>query len=462
MNSFDINKDKLKSVYFIGIGGISMSALAEVLLNEGLSVSGSDSKESSMVKKLKSHGANISIGHEAKNIGDNIDLVVYTDAISCDNPEYLKAKEKNIPMLDRGNFLGQLMTQYETSIAIAGTHGKTTTTSMLSAIVHASHLDPTILLGGELDCIGGNVRLGSDKVILTEACEYKGNILKFYATLGVILNVEADHLDFYNNIEEIIETFKGFVDKISASGYALVNGDDQNALKAVVDASCTVKTFGIENDCDYKASDITFNEAGISFFNLTVEGKETFKVILNVTGLHNIYNAIAALASAHIAGIDMSEAVEKLTEYNGTHRRLEHKGYFSGVRVIDDYAHHPTEIKATLKAVKNLNMNKVWSIFQPHTYTRTKSLLEEFSSAFSDADKVIITDIYAAREKDNGDIHSKDLVEKLVSNGVDAIYFKDFSDIEDFLKNSASDGDLVLTMGAGDVYIIGESLVETV
>ncbi len=460
MNSFDINKDKLKSVHFIGIGGISMSALAEVLLSDGVKVSGSDSKESKMVKKLESDGAIIYIGHKEENIGDNLDLVVYTDAISDDNPEYLRAKRDNIPLIDRGNFLGQLMTQYETSIAIAGTHGKTTTTSMLSAIIHASHLDPTILLGGELDCIGGNVRLGDDKVILTEACEYKGNILKFYATLGVVLNVEADHLDYYNNIEEIIETFKGFVEKIPASGYALVNSDDQNALKALGGQTCTVKTFGIENESDYRGSNITFNEAGVSFFDLTVDGREKFKVILNVTGLHNIYNAIAALATAHIAGIDMSEAVEKLTEYNGTHRRLEHKGFFRDIRVIDDYAHHPTEIKVTLKAIKNLNMKKVWCIFQPHTYTRTKSLLEEFSESFSDAGKVIITDIFAAREKDNGEIHSTDLVDKLVSNGVDAIYIKEFADIKDFIEKNASKGDLVLTMGAGDVYTIGESLVE--
>lgn len=459
MNLFDINKDKLQSVHFIGIGGISMSALAEVLLKDGVTVSGSDSKASAIVKKLEDKGVKIYIGHSGENLVKDIDLVVYTDAISDDNPEYLKAREENIPLLDRGNFLGQLMTKYKTSIAISGTHGKTTTTGMLSTILHSTHLDPTILLGGELDCIGGNVRLGEDEVILTEACEYKGNILKFNATLGVILNVEADHLDYYNNIEEIIETFKGFVDKIPSDGHVLINGDDENALKTVVDAKCIVKTFGIESDADYKATNIVFSEEGISFFDLLVNN-EKFKVILNVTGLHNIYNSIAALATAHIAGVDMNEAIEKLSQYSGTHRRLEQKGFFRGIRVIDDYAHHPTEIKAALKAVKNLNMKKVWCIFQPHTYTRTKSLLEDFSKAFSDADKVIITDIYAAREKDTGEIHSKDLVEKLQNNGVDAIYFKDFSDIEAFLRENATEGDLILTMGAGDVYLIGESLIK--
>lgn len=459
MNLFDINKDKLQSVHFIGIGGISMSALAEVLLKDGVTVSGSDSKASAIVKKLEDKGVKIYIGHSGENLVKDIDLVVYTDAISDDNPEYLKAREENIPLLDRGNFLGQLMTKYKTSIAISGTHGKTTTTGMLSTILHSTHLDPTILLGGELDCIGGNVRLGEDEVILTEACEYKGNILKFNATLGVILNVEADHLDYYNNIEEIIETFKGFVDKIPSDGHVLINGDDENALKTVVDAKCIVKTFGIESDADYKATNIVFSEEGISFFDLLVNN-EKFKVILNVTGLHNIYNSIAALATAHIAGVDMNEAIEKLSQYSGTHRRLEQKGFFRGIRVIDDYAHHPTEIKAALKAVKNLNMKKVWCIFQPHTYTRTKSLLEDFSKAFSDADKVIIIDIYAAREKDTGEIHSKDLVEKLQNNGVDAIYFKDFSDIEAFLRENATEGDLILTMGAGDVYLIGESLIK--
>lgn len=460
MNSFDINIDDYSNVHFIGLGGISMSALAEVLIDKGVKVSGSDSKDSTILKKLRTKGAKVYIGHKSENITDELDLIVYTDAISSDNPEFLEAKNKSVMTIDRGNFLGQLMKRYKNSIAISGTHGKTTTTGMLSTILHATDLDPTILLGGELDCINGNVRIGSDDLILTEACEYKGNILKFHATIGVILNVEADHLDYYKDLDEIIETFKGFVNKIPKDGYVIVNGDDPSALETVENAVCKVLTFGIENDSTYKANEVTFNQAGVSFFNLTVDGDKTYPVILNVTGTHNVYNAIAAMASAHASGLEIEEVVKRIGNYNGTHRRLESKGSFRGVTVIDDYAHHPTEISATLKAVRNLDVKDVWCIFQPHTYTRTKSLLKEFSESFSDADKVIVCDIYAAREKDTGEIHSKQLVDLLIANKVDAIYFETFEQIKDYINENVKNGDLVLTMGAGDVYTIGEMLVE--
>lgn len=455
----DINIDNFSNVHFIGLGGISMSALAEILLDRGISVSGSDSKDSSILNKLKNKGAKVYIGHETDNIKDDLDLVVYTDAISNDNPEYLEAKEKNIMTIDRGNFLGQLMKRYENSIAVSGTHGKTTTTGMLSTILHDTDLDPTILLGGELDCIDGNVRIGSDKLLLTEACEYKANILKFHATTAVILNVEADHLDYYKDINQIVDTFKGFVRNIPKDGHVIVNSDDKNAIKSASDAVCKVVTFGVDNDSTYKASNICFDSSGISSLDLTI-GSNTYKVVLNVTGIHNVYNALAAMATAHISGIEIKEVIERIKDYNGTHRRLEHKGFFRGVRVIDDYAHHPTEIAVTLSSVKNLDVNKVWCIFQPHTYTRTKSLLNEFSESFFDADKVIICNIYAAREKDNGEIHSKDLVKLLKEKNVDAVHFEDFEEIIDYINKNAKEGDLVLTMGAGDVYAIGESLID--
>lgn len=460
MNSVDINIDDYSNVHFIGLGGISMSALAEILIDKGVKVSGSDSKDSAILQKLKSKGANVYIGHKAENIKDDLDLIVYTDAISADNPEFLEAKNKSIMIIDRGNFLGQLMRRYKNSIAISGTHGKTTTTGMLSTILHDTDLDPTILLGGQLDCINGNVRIGGNDLILTEACEYKRNILKFHATIGVILNVEADHLDYYKDLGEIVETFKGFVDKIPKDGIVIVNGDDPSALETVENAVCQVLTFGIDCDSTYKASDVTFNQAGVSFFNLTVNSNKTYPVVLNVTGMHNVYNAIAAIASAHASGLEMEDVIARIADYNGTHRRLESKGSFKDVRVIDDYAHHPTEILAALKAVKNLDVNDIWCIFQPHTYTRTKSLLKEFSESFSNADKVIVCDIYAAREKDTGEIHSKQLVNLLKENNVDAMYFESFEEIKDYIKENIKSGDLVLTMGAGDVYTIGEMLVE--
>ncbi|AFS79384.1 UDP-N-acetylmuramate--L-alanine ligase MurC [Gottschalkia acidurici 9a] len=460
MISFDINKDSFSRVHFIGIGGISMSALAEILIKEGFEVSGSDSKDSPIINKLRDKGATIYIGHESNNIKDGLDLVVFTDAISKDNPEYLEALNKKILTVDRGNFLGQLMKKYKDSIAVSGTHGKTTTTGMLSTILHSSHLDPTILLGGELDCINGNVRIGKDNLILTEACEYKGNILKFHSTIGVILNVEADHLDYYNSIDEIIDTFSGFVKLIPRDGHVIINNDDENAIKSVSDAVCNVVTFGIDKDSTYKANNVSFDQSGHSYFSLTIDNNESYDVVLSVTGIHNVYNSLGAIAAAHISGLDIKEVIEKIKDYKGTHRRLEYKGYFDGVRVIDDYAHHPTEIMATLKAVRNLEFKKTWCIFQPHTYTRTKSLLNEFSDAFFDADKVIIANIYAAREKDNGEIHSKDLVKMLKEKNVDAYHFDTFDEIVEFISKNVSEGDLVLTMGAGDVYKIGEILLD--
>lgn len=460
MNSCDINIDDFSNVHFIGIGGISMSALAEILLDKGVKVSGSDSKDSSITKNLVGKGAQIYIGHGSDNIKNDLDLVVYTDAISNDNPEFLQAKSKEIAIIDRGNFLGQLMKKYKNSIAISGTHGKTTTTGMLSTIMHSTDLDPTILLGGQLDCIDGNVRIGSDKVIITEACEYKRNLLKFHTTIGVILNVEADHLDYYKDVEEIIDVFKGFVNKIPKDGHVIVNADDKNTLKTTEGAVCDVLTFGIKNESTYRASNVRFDSAGISYFDLAVEGDKTYKVVLHVTGMHNVYNSLGAIAAAHVSGIDMDEVIAKIGDYSGTHRRLENKGEFKGVRVIDDYAHHPTEIAITLKSMKNLDVNDIWCIFQPHTYTRTKSLLEDFSESFFDADKVIIGNIYAAREKDTGEIHSKDLVKLLKEKGVDARHFDEFEDIKDYVYENAKSGDLVLTMGAGDVYTIGEMLVK--
>ena len=460
MNSCDININDFSNVHFIGIGGISMSALAEILLDKGVKVSGSDSKDSSITKKLTKKGAKIYIGHSSENIIDDTDLVVYTDAISDDNPEFLKAKNKEIAIIDRGNFLGQLMKKYKNSIAISGTHGKTTTTGMLSTIMHSTDLDPTILLGGQLDCIDGNVRIGSDELIITEACEYKRNLLKFYTTIGVILNVEADHLDYYKDVEEIIDVFKGFVNKIPKDGTVIVNADDANTMKTLDGALCDVVSFGIENESTYRASDVVFDSAGISYFNLRVRDDKTYKVILHVTGMHNVYNSLAAIAAAHVAGIGMEDIIARIGDYSGTHRRLENKGEFSGIRVIDDYAHHPTEIAITLKSMKNLDVADIWCIFQPHTYTRTQSLLEDFSESFFDADKVIVCDIYAAREKDTGVIHSKDLVALLKDKGVDALHFDNFEDIKTHICDNAKSGDLILTMGAGDVYTIGEMLVE--
>lgn len=460
MFTFCINDHKYSHVHFIGIGGISMSGLAEILLTEGYKVSGSDANNSYIVDRLRSLGAQVYINHDETNIG-NADLVVYTDAISMDNVEFLAAQNNNIPTIDRATFLGALMKNYKNSIAISGTHGKTTTTSMIATILNYSTLNPTILLGGKLDSIGGNVQLGNREYLLTEACEYKGNVLKFFPTMAVILNMEEDHLDYFKNINHIIDTFIGYSQNIQTNGNLIINMDDKNASEVIENTKVNVIGFGINKKADYSCQNIQFSKEGYPNFILNVRDEEFYTVELNVMGVHNIYNALGSIAATHTLGLPMEIILQAIKNYQAPHRRLEMKGTIDGIKVIDDYAHHPTEIKAALDALKNSNYNKLWCIFQPHTYTRTKYLLKDFSHSFAYADKVIVPDIYAAREKNTGSVHSTDLVEALVGNGIDAQYISSFENIEDFLMQNAKTGDIIITMGAGNVYTIGDSILNS-
>lgn len=454
----DIFNHDFSHVHFIGIGGISMSGLAEILLNEGYKVTGSDMKDSPIIGKLREKGAVVYIGHNKENIGD-ADLVIYTDAISEDNPELIEAIRKGLTVIDRGGFLGQLMKSYDNSIAVSGTHGKTTTTGMISIILDKSTLDPTILLGGELDQIGGNVKLGNDSYLLTEACEYKGNILKFFPSIGIILNIEEDHLDYFKDLEHIVGTFASFAESIPESGFLIINNDDKNITGIIKNTECNIITFGIENTSTYQAKNIELSDNGLPKYSLEVDGT-SYEVSLNVMGIHNIYNSLAAIATTHICGVPMETIINSIQLYTGTHRRFEHKGSYDDIKIIDDYAHHPTAVKATLDSIQKIAKNNVWCVFQPHTYTRTKALFSDFSHSFNNANKVIVTDIYAAREKDTGLVHSKDLVMELKKNGVDALYIDDFDFAATFLLENCKQGDIVLTMGAGDVYRIGEILLD--
>ncbi|KGG80738.1 UDP-N-acetylmuramate--alanine ligase [Caloranaerobacter azorensis H53214] len=459
MFNFDIHKHNFKHVHFIGIGGISMSGLAEILLNAGYIVSGSDIKNSDIIESLKKKGAAIYIGHNKNNI-NSADLIVYTSAISKDNPEYTEAIKRNIVTVDRATFLGQLMRMYKSSIAVSGTHGKTTTTAMISVILEHANLKPTILLGGVLDSIGGNVKIGKENIFLTEACEYKGNFLKFNPNISIILNIEEDHLDYFKDIEHIVETFANFAALLPRNGLLVINNDDINTPKIINKVNCNIVTFGIKNKSNYKADDISFTSNGFPNFRLIINDSKEYRINLKVIGIHNIYNALAAIATAHYLNIPINTIIEAIENYTGTHRRFEIKGSINGIRIIDDYAHHPTEIKATLNAAKKLPHNKIWCVFQPHTYTRTKALLDEFSESFYDADNVIIADIYAAREKDTGLIHSKDLVDLLINKGIKALYINNFKDIVDYLLKQANGGDIILTVGAGDIYKVAEMLLD--
>lgn len=459
MFNFVLENHKYSHVHFIGIGGISMSGLAEILLNKGYKVSGTDTKYNPIIQRLENLGAKIYINHHKDNIV-GADLIIYTDAISSDNEELEAAYESGIETTDRATFLGALMKNYPYSIAVSGTHGKTTTTSMIASITNHGILDPTVLLGGELDDIGGNVKLGSDKYILTEACEYKANILKYFPTTAIILNIDEDHLDYFNDMDHIIDTFAKYGSNLEEASNLIINADDPHSQNVIEATKANVITFGISNDCDFKAENIVFSEDGYPSFTLNIKNKEYHKIELYVMGQHNIYNSLACIATAYLHGVSMEDIVKHLSLYTGVHRRLELKGYINGVKIIDDYAHHPTEIQATLTAINNSPSGKIYCIFQPHTFTRTKILLDSFSKSFRNADQVIITDIYAAREYDNGDIHSRDLVNAVNKKSGNAIYLETFEDTEEYLLSNIKDGDIVVTMGAGNVYLIGESILE--
>ncbi|MGL5328413.1 MAG: UDP-N-acetylmuramate--L-alanine ligase [Peptostreptococcaceae bacterium] len=448
------------NIHFIGIGGISMSALAEICLNKGYTVSGSDMSDSYLLDKLRSQGANIHIGQCKENISDNIDMVVYTAAIHPDNQELMAAKEKNILTMDRAAFLGQVMREYKNSIAVSGTHGKTSTTSILSTIFEYADLDPTILVGGNLSVIGGNVKIGSSDHFITEACEYVDSFLNFNPKISIVLNIEEDHLDYFSGLDEIKASFNKFGKLLPKDGFFIINGDDSNTADILHDVKATVIKYGRNEENDAVIKNIRYNENGYGIFELEYNNQDLGTFELSVPGLHNIYNATSAIMTAFVSNLDLEVIRKNVAMYKGVGRRFETKGYCDDVLIIDDYAHHPTELKATLSAAKKLKKSNLWCVFQPHTYTRTKSLLDGFAEAFYSADKVIITDIYAAREDNPGDIHSKDLVEKLYQNNVDAIYMNNFEDIANYLRENTKSNDLVITAGAGTVYQIADLLVE--
>ena len=447
-------------IHFIGIGGISMSGLAEILLEEGFTVSGSDSKESALTKKLESEGARIAYGQKAENITPDIDCVVYTAAINRANPELIEAVAKKIPMLTRAELLGQLMKNYKTPIAVSGTHGKTTTTSMISHILLAGDMDPTISVGGILKAIGGNIRVGSSETFITEACEYTNSFLHFFPKISVILNIEEDHLDFFKDLEDIRHSFRQFAELLPEDGTLVINSDIDGFREIYEGLRCRVVTYGSSPDSDYSACGIAYDGNGHVSFDLLKHGEKADHISLAVTGDHNVSNALSAIAVADLLDIPMDTTKKGLLSFTGTDRRFEYKGEFNGVTVVDDYAHHPTEIEATLKAAKHYPHEKVWCVFQPHTYTRTKAFFHEFAAALSHADHLVLADIYAARETDTLGISSADLAEEVKKLGTDAHYFPSFAEIEAFLKENCRPGDLLITMGAGDIVNVGEDILK--
>lgn len=456
---YNIDFSKPLHVHFIGIGGISMSGLAQILLANGFRVSGSDNQMSALTEELQGNGAKIYIGQSAANITEEIELVVYTAAIRENNPEYERCVELGIPMIPRAKLLGQIMKNYNNAIAVSGTHGKTTTSSMSSEILIAAGTDPTLTIGGILKSIGGNLRLGESEYFLTEACEYTNSFLSFFPKYGIILNIEEDHLDFFKDISEIRDSFHRFAKLIPEDGALIINGEIENYEEITADISSKVYTFGFDSSYDYYCTQLQVGDHGAYTYMFHTPSGKMQEIVLDVVGQHNVSNSLASLALADILGLDLKTAATALRTCTGANRRFEWKGSLGGVVVIDDYAHHPTEIKATLEAAKDYPHRELWCVFQPHTYTRTKAFLDDFADVLSAADHVILTDIYAAREKNTIGISSVDLQKKLLEKGSDCHYFSSFCEIENFLLQNCIPNDLLITMGAGDVVKIGESLL---
>ncbi len=449
-----------KRIHMIGIGGVSMSGIAEILKNWGFIITGSDCSASENTEKLLQNRIPVTIGHNLNDV-EKADLVIYSAAIKADNIELVRAKELNIPVIERGSFLGKLTKAFRNSICISGTHGKTTTTSMVSMCFLEACKDPSIQVGAYLNAINGNYRVGNSEYFIIEACEYVESYLKLFPKTEVILNIDNDHLDYFGTLDNIVKSFGNYVRLLPDDGLLVINWDDEHCRTITKNTKAKVITYGINNqNANFVARNITFNNNGFPTFDVYYNNNFYKTIRLSVPGNHNILNALACIAVCHEYGIEKEDMKNALHKYTGAHRRFEYKGSFNNINVYDDYGHHPTEIIATANALKQKKYNKSWVIFQPHTYSRTKSLLDDFAHALLNFDNIIVTDIYAAREINTYNISSKDLVEKINTLGKNAIHISDFKDIVEYIKNHAQSTDIVLTLGAGTVTEIGPMLVD--
>ena len=454
MPSFDSYHVPGKRGYLIGIGGVSMAPLAEVLHGEGIVISGSDMQKSEKVAELESRGIHVNIGHHAENITPEIDFIVRTAAVRDDNPEIRAAHELGIPVFERTQAWGTIMKAYRTALCISGTHGKTTTTSMCTHILMAAEKDPTVMIGGTLPLLQAGHRVGAGDTIVLESCEYYDSFLSFFPTIAVILDVEADHLDYFKDLEAVKASFRKFAELVPADGWVIANADDENTMDALAGLDRQVMTFGLGEGADVRAVNIVTSGAQTEF-DVVHGGKLFGHIELRVPGLHNVKNALAATAAAIVIGISPTAVKYGLAGFSGANRRFEFKGKYNGADVYDDYAHHPGELKALLDAVEPLGYKRTIVVFQPHTYTRTQALFADFVEQLKRPDLTYLAEIYAAREKNTLGISSEDLAKQIPNS----MFFPSFEELEKALTWTVMPGDLVLTVGAGDVYKIGEDLV---
>lgn len=457
MSTPHIRDFKGERVHMVGIGGSSMSGLAEMLLKQGYRVTGSDKAHSHAVERLESQGVQVFIGHQAENV-EGAAVLVYSAAIKPDNPERAWALAHGIPQIERAELLGQVMEGHKDAVCVSGAHGKTTTTSMLAQTLLDCGLDPAVHIGGRLDALGGSTRIGSDRVFVAEACEFAGSFLHMHPTVAVVLNIDSDHLDYYGDMAHIEEAFFNFCSLLPPDGLLLGWGDDARVQKLIRRVDRRHETFGFTEQSDWYPQSLVMGDLARPSFDVMYRGQRMGHVDLRVSGRFNVINALASLAAAHALGADMERAAASLSNFAGAHRRFEHTGDIDGVHMYHDYGHNPTEMRNAISVAVAQHANRVWAVMQPHTYSRVKTLFEDYLTCTEAADFTLVTDICAAREVDPGDINSQMLVDGMRAHGVNAVLTPTFDDTEAYLRAHWQPGDLVLTMGCGDINLLNEQM----
>lgn len=453
-----INIKDYHNIYMVGIGGISMSGIAEILKKWGYEVSGSDGALSSQTEWLEENGIKVNSPQVAENITSDIDLVVYTAAVKLDNPELVRANELGIPIIERGNFLGEITKLFKDTIGIAGTHGKTSTTSMVANSFLEAGLDPSIQVGAILKSIDGNYRVGNSDYFVIEACEYCESYLNFKQRSAIVLNIDDDHLDYFKTIDNIQKSFQKYVALLPEDGYLVLNRDDERCYDLRNYTKATVITVGSNDDADWTYKNVTFDDDGYPTFDVYNKGVNKGSISLKVAGLHNVFNCVCCTALCDAYGINRQTVANALLNFDGASRRLEYKGMLNGAKVYDDYGHHPTEINATVKGILNKKFNQSWVVFEAHTYSRLAQHLDDFAKSLVNFDHIIMIDIYAAREVNTYDIHEEDLINKIKALGKDAIHISNHDEVIEYLKNNVKENDIVLTLGAGNVTKIANKI----
>ena len=455
-----MNIKDYKNIYMVGIGGISMSGIAEILKKWNYNVWGSDWARSGQTDWLENNGIKVNIGQVKENITDEIDLVVYTAAIKQDNPELVRARELGIPTIERGDFLGEITKLFKDTIGIAGTHGKTSTTSMVSYSFLEANLDPSIQVGANLKVLNGNYRVGNSDYFIIEACEYCESYLRFKQRSAIVLNIDDDHLDYFKNIDNNKKSFEKYVSLLPSDGYLVLNRDDERCYDLRNSTKAKVITVGKDNKADWYYDNVSYDDDGYPTYDAYYKGELKGTISLRVTGLHNVFNSLCCIALCNEYGIDINIIAKALLKYDGASRRLEYKGMFNGAKVFDDYGHHPTEINATVMGIKNKKYNESWVIFEAHTYSRLVAHLKEFAQSLIHFDHIIIIDIYAAREVNTYNITEDDLIKEINKLGKEAIHISNHEDVVKYLKDNVKEGDIILTLGAGNVTKIASLLVK--